>query len=58
LGSKAKIKIMFKTLLDEGITQSVLDNVHAPLGLFIKSETPKEIAVSIAAQLIKVKNQA
>jgi len=57
LGSKAKIKIMFKTLCDEGITQSVLDNVHAPLGLFIKSETPEEIAVSIAAQLIKVKNK-
>jgi len=56
LGSKAKIKIMFKSLYDEGVTQTVLDSIHAPLGLFIKSETPEEIAVSIAAQLIKIKN--
>jgi len=56
LGSHAKIKIMFKTLRDEGVAQKVLDKIHAPLGLFIKSETPTEIAISIAAQLIKVKN--
>jgi len=56
LGSRVKIKIMFKTLLKEGFSQEALDRIHAPLGLFIKSETPQEIAVSIAAQLIKIKN--
>jgi len=56
LGSRVKIKIMFKALLAEGFSQAALDAIHAPLGLFIKSETPQEIAVSIAAQLIKVKN--
>jgi len=56
LGSRVKIKIMFKTLLKEGVLQTALDSIHAPLGLFIKSETPEEIAVSIAAQLIKIKN--
>jgi xanthine dehydrogenase accessory factor len=56
LGSRVKIKIMFKTLLAEGFSKAALDAIHAPLGLFIKSETPQEIAVSIAAQLIKVKN--
>jgi len=56
LGSRTKIKIMFKALLAEGFSQTTLESVHAPLGLFIKSETPEEIAVSIAAQLIKVKN--
>jgi len=56
LGSRVKIKIMFKALLAEGFSQATLDAIHAPLGLFIKSETPEEIAVSIAAQLIKVKN--
>ncbi len=56
LGSRVKIKIMFKALLKEGFLQDVLDKIHAPLGLFIKSETPEEIAVSIAAQLIKIKN--
>ncbi len=56
LGSRAKIKIMFRSLLKEGFSQEALDRVHAPLGLFIKSETPQEIAISIAAQLIKIKN--
>ena len=33
-----------------------LDIVHAPIGLPIGSQTPEEIAVSIAAQLIAVRN--
>ncbi|MCF6213230.1 MAG: XdhC family protein [Flavobacteriaceae bacterium] len=56
MGSSVKIKIMFKTLIKEGFLQTDLDKIHAPLGLFIKSETPQEIAVSVAAQLIKAKN--
>ena len=40
-------------LLKKGISRGVLDRVHAPIGLDIHSETPEEIAVSIAAQLIK-----
>lgn len=58
LGSLAKLKVMFEVLKKEGFEQNILDTIHAPLGLFIKSETPEEIAVSIAAQLIKVKNTA
>ncbi len=56
LGSKAKLKTLRKELLREGFTSSELDTLHAPIGLFIKSETPEEIAVSIAAQIIQVKN--
>ena len=56
MGSRVKIKIMFKALLKEGYTQAALDKIHTPLGLSIKSETPDEIAVSVAAQLIKIKN--
>lgn len=56
LGSKSKLKVMFEVLKNEGFSDAVLAKVHAPLGLFIKSETPEEIAVSIAAQLIKIKN--
>jgi len=56
LGSKAKLKVLFEVLRNDGYSQNILDKIHAPLGLFIKSETPEEIAVSIAAQLIKVKN--
>ncbi len=58
LGSKAKLQIMWEVLLKEGFTQDELDTIHAPIGLSIKSETPEEIAVSIAAQIIQIKNQA
>ncbi|MFK7971126.1 MAG: XdhC family protein [Bacteroidia bacterium] len=40
----------------EGFTKDELDTIHAPIGLSIKSETPEEIAVSIAAQVIQVRN--
>ena len=44
-------------MLKEGFTQQELDSVYAPIGLHIKSQTPEEIAVSIAAQIIDVKNK-
>lgn len=57
LGSKAKLKTMWEVMIKEGFSQYELDNVHAPIGLHIKSQTPEEIAVSIAAQIIDVKNK-
>ena len=57
LGSKAKLKTMWKILIREGFTKEELDTIHAPIGLSIKSETPEEIAVSIAAEIILVKNR-
>ena len=57
LGSKAKLQTMWEVLLKEGFTQEELNTIHAPIGLSIKSETPEEIAVSIAAQIIQIKNQ-
>lgn len=57
LGSKAKLETMWNVLLKEGFTQQELDGIHAPIGLHIKSQTPEEIAVSIAAQIIEVKNK-
>ena len=58
LGSKAKIKKMFDELKAEGVSEKQLKKIHAPIGINIKSETPEEIAVSIAAEIIKVKNKA
>ena len=57
LGSKAKLRTMWKMMLKEGVSLESLNAVHAPIGLSIKSETPEEIAVSIAAQIIQIKNQ-
>ncbi len=56
LGSKEKIKTMFISLLKQGVTQKKLDKINAPIGLPIKSQTPEEIAVSIVAEIIKIKN--
>jgi xanthine dehydrogenase accessory factor len=57
IGSKKKIQTLYQILLKKGITKETLDKVHAPIGLDIHSETPEEIAVSIVAELIKVRGQ-
>ncbi len=56
LGSKAKIETVFAHLLDRGIPEQLLNNVHTPIGLAIQSKTPPEIAISILAEIIKVRH--
>jgi xanthine dehydrogenase accessory factor len=43
-----------ETLQARGIPLAALERVHAPIGLSIGAETPKEIAVSILAEIIQV----
>ncbi len=57
LGSKAKMATLMNELRDEGFDPDRLIRIHTPIGLPINSRTPEEIAVSIAAELIKIKNQ-
>jgi len=57
LGSKYKTGKMLSEFKKEGVTAKVLKAIHAPIGIPIKSKTPEEIAISIAAQIIKVKNE-
>ncbi len=57
LGSKAKLKTMFEVLKNSNFTEKQLQNIYAPIGLFIHSQTPMEIAISIAAQIIAIKNK-
>ncbi len=56
MGSKKKVDQLFSELEKEGIKKELLDRVYSPIGISIKSETPEEIAISILAELIKVKN--
>ncbi len=56
LGSRAKMATLLKNLSKEGIPKEKLDKIHTPIGLPINSRTPEEIAVSIAAEIIRVKN--
>ena len=55
LGSQSKVNTMFQNLRNEGAGESVLRKIHAPIGISLKSQTPEEIAVSIAAEIIKVR---
>lgn len=57
LGSRAKIEKMMNEYRGQGIKEEFLQRIHAPVGLLIKSQTPEEIAVSIAAAIIHVKNR-
>lgn len=52
IGSRHKIAATRDRLLAEGFTQADFDRVHTPIGLAIGAQTPQEIAVSIAAQMI------
>jgi xanthine dehydrogenase accessory factor len=57
IGSKKKIQTLYKSLMRKGIAKETLGRVHAPIGIDINSETPEEIAVSIVAELIKVRGE-
>jgi xanthine dehydrogenase accessory factor len=56
IGSKRKIRLIYEDLLARGIPAEALERVHAPLGFNIGSQTVPEIAVSIVAELIAVRN--
>ena len=55
IGSSRKRKLIYEKLMDEGFSEEDLLRVHSPIGLEIGAETPVEIAVSIVAELIKVR---
>lgn len=56
IGSKRRWITTRKALIAQGIPESRLDEVHSPIGLELKAETPEEIAVSIMAEIIMVRN--
>jgi xanthine dehydrogenase accessory factor len=56
MGSPSKIAELFARLRDRGADAARLYAVRAPIGLPIHSRTPAEIAVSISAQLVAVRN--
>jgi xanthine dehydrogenase accessory factor len=56
LGSASKMQQLFEEWRVDGLPGKWLDKIYSPVGLQIKSETPEEIAISIAAEIIQVKN--
>ncbi len=55
IGSKRKVIATYEQLLHDGVSLEALKRVHAPIGLDIGAVTAEEIAVSIVAELIRVR---
>jgi len=55
IGSRRRVRAAFEALLAAGVPRERLERVHAPIGLEIGAETPEEIAVSIAAEIVRAR---
>lgn len=55
MGSKKKLKALEEKLMAEGYTREDLNRFYGPIGLAISAETPEEIAISVAGELIQVR---
>lgn len=53
IGSRKKVESTNTFLRENGIDESIIKSIHSPIGLPIGGDTPAEIAVSIASQLIQ-----
>jgi len=58
IGSRRRIREIFRHLAKAGVDPSLFSRVHAPIGLQIDAETPAEIAVAIVAELVKLRRAA
>jgi xanthine dehydrogenase accessory factor len=56
IGSQKKVKETLEKVQANGVSDADISKIHAPIGLPIHSHTPYEIAVSILAELIQIKN--
>lgn len=57
IGSKVRVRQLKEVLIEKGYEKEFLDKMYSPIGLKIGGETPEEIAVSVLAEIIQVKNQ-
>lgn len=55
IGSQRKVLTFRQRLINKGFAEERLARVHAPIGLDIGADTPEEIALSIAAELVRVR---
>lgn len=58
IGSRHKIARTQQLLREAGISEEAIASIHSPIGLPILAETPDEIAISIAAELIKCRAES
>lgn len=55
IGSRRRTRAALEQLARDGVDQDRLRAVHAPIGLDVGAETPEEIAVAVAAELVMVR---
>jgi xanthine dehydrogenase accessory factor len=58
IGSPSKVRSIFTKLLASGASPDDLARVHAPIGLDLGAQTPGEIALSIAAEMLMMRRGA
>ena len=57
IGSRRKRNLIYDALMKEGVLPEQLERINSPIGVDIGAETPAEIAVSIAAEMIEVRGK-
>jgi xanthine dehydrogenase accessory factor len=55
IGSRRRVRAAFEALVRDGVDPERLAEVRAPIGLDIGAETPEEIALAIAAEIVGVR---
>ena len=57
IGSKRRWLTTVKALKEQGVSEELIKKVHSPIGLELNAETPEEIAVSIMAEILMLKDK-
>ncbi len=55
MGSRRKVTLIYRQLIDDGVPPERLREIYAPIGLNIGAVTPEEIAISIMAEITKAR---
>ncbi len=56
IGSKRRWAVTSKALKEQGVKKELINKVHSPIGIELQAETPEEIAVSIMAEVLMVRD--
>ncbi len=57
IGSRRRWSMTVKGLVENNISPEKIAQIHSPIGLELNAETPEEIAVSIMAEIIMLRNE-
>jgi xanthine dehydrogenase accessory factor len=57
IGSKRRWSMTVKGMKEKGVSDELIAKVHSPMGLELQAETPEEIAVSIMAEILMLRDK-